>query len=304
MFSNKAHKEVNTPRADTPIFKPYQSVEDIFGTRQDYSHYPSELAEFIEKSRDHIKKSEEFSFLSWLRRRIPESYWEPKFFERRDNASFYEKFGIRFFKKYLPTSGDLVRRLSSMHRNTLAGGSSEEAGDRSLLGYELWTRKNEAAHLVGGLGMAALALFPGVSTPSILLIQLGNLLINVYPVLLQRYNRARLYNALDRRLEIREQRCITNESDFTAICMRRAKCEGLSIKSGQLRYTHPDNQNHQGILICDSRIKRYGGLIQKVALDDQTHLYLKVKNEWINPCIALGEILDEVGVEKKRYSSF
>jgi hypothetical protein len=301
MFSGKTKIVENIPRADTPLFTPHQNVGDYLGPSGDYPHHPSELAKMLEKSRE---KHEESNFINWVRLRIPESYWEPKLFERRNSASFYEKVGIRFFKRYLPTIGDLVRKLSSVHKNSLGGGASDEAGDKILLATELWTRKNETAHLLGGLGMAALVFLPGATTSSVLLVQLGNLLVNVYPILLQRYNRARLYNALDRRLELREGHNLINESENIAICMRRAQCEGLSIKSGKLRYKSPDNQNLRSTFISDSRVQRYAGLIQKVALDDQTHLYFKVNNEWINPCIALGEILTEVGVKRKRFSSF
>jgi hypothetical protein len=304
MFSDKTATTTNGPRADSPLFKPHQSIGDYLGPKPDYSLYTPELADFVEKSRAYIKKNDDVSLINLIRRRIPESYWEPKLFERRNGASFYEKIGIRFFKKYLPTSGDLVRRLSPINKNSLAGGVSEVSGDKNLLGYEFWTRKNETVHLMGGLAMAALVFIPGGTTTSILLVQLGNLLINVYPVLLQRYNRARLYNALDRRIELRQQHQLDNECETIAISMRRAQCEGLSIRSGQLWYKNPAGNNGTGAPILDSRIKRYAGLLQKVALDDQTHLYLKVNNEWINPCIALGEILDEAGVEKRRFSTF
>jgi hypothetical protein len=191
-----------------------------------------------------------------------------------------------------------------MYQNTLAGGAEEVRGDRAFLRDELVSRKFEGMHLVGAVGMVALSILVSNSIQGAILGQTINLFFNIYPIMLQRYNRARIYNALDRRLELRQQHKVDNEKEEIAVCMRRARCEGLSVLQGKLWYKNPDGANGLGNISCCNNVKRYAGRIQKVALDENTHLFLKVEDSWIDACTALGQILVDAGVEKKRYSTF
>lgn len=302
MLSEQTKKESNAPRSDSPLFTPFKSISEHFRPTKEIYLISPEISELINKRWSELAQAEDNSLLNKIRKKIPESYFTPKLFERKNEASFYEKFGIRFFKKYLPTSGDLVRRLTPMFKNSLAGGVNEVRGDSRFLSHEYFTRKNETAHLLSAAATLGFLFIPGVTITSHVCIQLINVVVNVYPVLLQRYNRARIYNALDRRLEIRQQHSVDNEKEDTAISMRRAQIEGLSVRFGKVYYKNQNSNNT--LLLKDNRLARYSGLVQKIALDDQTHLYLKVNNEWINPCIALGEILKEAGVEMKRVSKF
>ena len=129
-----------------------------------------------------------------LVKKATDLWFDPKSFE---NEEIYEKLGIRTFKKYIPTgqvTSKLVWKLT--HKNAFIEGSSEQ----DLRNFERFTRIYETIHLSflpiaaasidislskGDLGSAAFT--AGINT-----------LVNVYPVLLQRYNRLRLYKAIER----------------------------------------------------------------------------------------------------------
>ncbi len=72
---------------------------------------------------------------------------------------------------------------------------------QSLRGYEQRTRLNESIHLVGFIGFTVLAankFASGSLTARGLAVGLGlNLILGLWPVVLQRYNRLRLYRALN-----------------------------------------------------------------------------------------------------------
>ena len=128
-----------------------------------------------------------------LVKKATDFWFDPKSFESEE---MYEKLGIRTFKKYIPT-GEVTSKLvwKLTHQNAFIGGSSE----KDLRNFERFTRIYETIHLYflpiaaasigislsrGDLGSAAFT--AGMST-----------LVNVYPVLLQRYNRLRLYKAIE-----------------------------------------------------------------------------------------------------------
>ena len=68
----------------------------------------------------------------------------------------------------------------------------------SLKEFETFTKVCEAGHLISFAGMAAaLGVFLESKSMSGVLFAAGlNMLINVYPILLQRYNRIRLYRII------------------------------------------------------------------------------------------------------------
>ena len=124
-----------------------------------------------------------------------DSYFKPKSFERWDDGKIYRWLGVKHFKKILPTGGDYVARWIGWR--PIANASSKEEGLRD---YEKLTRSLELIHSV---------LFPLYTTSMIQDLTDGdlesagwmlikNLAVNVYPIMVQRYNRARIYNALDR----------------------------------------------------------------------------------------------------------
>ncbi|MBU2101116.1 hypothetical protein KKH05_00090 [Patescibacteria group bacterium] len=119
--------------------------------------------------------------------KLAEIYFTPRFWERR--GKLYELFGIRIFKKYLPISGDL------MMRKVFRGKMLENGHTETLENYERFTRVCECIHLVFFFVYLS-ALF---SHGHVITVVVSNLLVNVYPIMLQRYNRARLYRILERR---------------------------------------------------------------------------------------------------------
>jgi hypothetical protein len=124
-------------------------------------------------------------------------WFRPKTFE---SERLYERLGARVIKRYVPTGGDLVmRRLRRHHPERRWGKPSLH----SLCAYERRTRLNESIHLVGFLGFNGLAVSKfasGSLTALGLTVALAlNLLLGLWPAILQRYNRVRLYRAIDTR---------------------------------------------------------------------------------------------------------
>lgn len=124
------------------------------------------------------------------------AWFDPKSFEQDPTA--YERLGVRTFKKYMPTSGDLVYRLVWKKFGTpnMTGDGSKQA----LRNYEFFTRVFETAHL------SLFALYTAAITEELQAGRLDkaavitglNTLVNVYPIMVQRYNRSRLYKAINK----------------------------------------------------------------------------------------------------------
>jgi hypothetical protein len=122
-------------------------------------------------------------------------YFEPKPFEIRGEGQIYRSIGIRLFKRYLPTSGDLVSRWRGQRR--IPTYNVDIAAD--LVRYEKVTRSYEARHIFGATSMLLLSwwsiTFHGKGDWFVLI--MANILINGYPIMLQRYNRVRLRSILE-----------------------------------------------------------------------------------------------------------
>jgi hypothetical protein len=121
-------------------------------------------------------------------------YFRPKSWEYIGRSSVYRYLGIRWFKKYLPTSGDWVRRNASERLIKPSGGSPDVA----LRDYELTTRVHEFRHWLGMLAFIALAFVFDYTVMDYVVVTVLFLVINVYPILLQRHNRVRIMNALNK----------------------------------------------------------------------------------------------------------
>lgn len=127
-------------------------------------------------------------------------WFRPKSFE---SERMYEQLGARILKRYVPTGGDLVmQRLRRDHPERRWVTSSLQ----SLRSYEKRTRLNESFHLIGFIAFAVLAtrrFASGSLTAVGLAIALAlDLILGLWPVVLQRYNRLRLYRAINRCLSI------------------------------------------------------------------------------------------------------
>jgi Glycosyl-4,4'-diaponeurosporenoate acyltransferase len=122
-------------------------------------------------------------------------WFRPKTFE---SECLYERLGALLTKRYVPTGGDLVmQRLRRHHPSRRWVTSSLQ----SLCRYERRTRLNESIHLIGFIGFTVLAasrFASGSLTAFGLTVALVlNLLLGLWPVVLQRYNRLRLYRAIN-----------------------------------------------------------------------------------------------------------
>lgn len=126
-----------------------------------------------------------------LEKRQGFDWFSPKEFESKKG---YERLGIRPFKKYLPTSGDLaMRRIlpdKQVHPNLA---SLQDAEER--------TRRLERDHLwLFGLyaGMSTAFEFERGGAPIAALILALNVVVNIGPACIQRYNRIRLLSAIEK----------------------------------------------------------------------------------------------------------
>ena len=123
-----------------------------------------------------------------------ENYFKPKKFEFYNNKTIYEYIGIKLYKKYLPTTGDIARRYKNIVQ--IKPGKAERIYE--LYRYEKKTRNYEFRHIIGLVGFIAfifiidkkLNLFDAIFLMSL------NLYINIYPIFLQRHNRMRIIKVL------------------------------------------------------------------------------------------------------------
>jgi hypothetical protein len=126
-------------------------------------------------------------------RQLQDLWFAPKAFE---TTSLYEHLGILLVKRYAPTGGDYFIRRYGIHivdvRATLD----------SLIHFERYTRRLEAIHEVVFLGFLAWSIWrAAVHRTTLLDLAFATtvyLLLILSPALLQRYNRLRLYPAIQR----------------------------------------------------------------------------------------------------------
>ncbi len=121
-------------------------------------------------------------------------YFSPKVFEYYNNKTIYEYFGIKWFKKYLITDGDLVRRWRKV--NPISFRNYDKFNE--LYKVERDTRKYETIHLIF---IFIFILIVGIKFKYITplnwaIILLINLYANIYPIFLQRHNRIRIIKVL------------------------------------------------------------------------------------------------------------
>jgi hypothetical protein len=122
-------------------------------------------------------------------------WFRPKRFE---TERLYVRLGARILKRYVPTGGDLVmewiRRRAPRAR--LIDPSLE-----SLRRFERWTRIAEAVHLLGFIAFASLIVrrfsARALSGPGSALAAVVTVALGLWPVVLQRYNRLRIYRAIE-----------------------------------------------------------------------------------------------------------
>lgn len=124
-------------------------------------------------------------------------WFAPKHFE---SMALYERLGVLFVKRYVPTGGDFFRQRYGVRIIEIRGNLD------SLIQFERCTRRLEAIHVIAFLGFLSWSLWRAIIHQTTVL-DLG-IAIVVYivlilsPAMLQRYNRLRV-NAAIRRLSAR-----------------------------------------------------------------------------------------------------
>jgi len=124
---------------------------------------------------------------------LPAGYYRPRPFEL--SGRFYARLGVRWFKRWTPDGDHVVRYIRRFVPDYRI-----LPGRGSLADLDLRTRRSEQGHLLWLLVSAAPIAYAMISGWAVLAswLVLGNLVVNVYPIMLQRYTRARVRRGLVR----------------------------------------------------------------------------------------------------------
>ncbi len=115
-------------------------------------------------------------------------YFKPRNFE---TIRFYEKIGVRIFKKFLPTMGDYLIRLTNYHC---------VEGKRDIKLMEFISRIYELTHVVIFI-FVTISIIESLfdhNYKNAFFLCLLNIIVNIYPIMTQRYNRIRLLRIIER----------------------------------------------------------------------------------------------------------
>ncbi len=129
-----------------------------------------------------------FTFTETLKAEFTSSYYKEKKWEK--NGKIYEYLGIHFFRKLLVVIG-----WEKLNKKTNPVNKSSQA----LTHLEYRTKQSELGHLiiffiVFGFNIFIIYKFGFVESLWLLIL---NIILNIYPVFLQRYNRPRLIRAIE-----------------------------------------------------------------------------------------------------------
>lgn len=125
----------------------------------------------------------------------PHNYWHLP----GETPVLYERFGVDTFKKWMPSTGDYMRHKFAIE----AGGLEPQLSMQDNLEKLVHTTKVvELAHyaLTAAIGAEELIMYmPGEPVKNVIMgtyFGVTQLLVNAYPIMVQRYNRLRAYKAL------------------------------------------------------------------------------------------------------------
>lgn len=133
---------------------------------------------------------------SILNNKLLLKYFAPKRFEHYRRGSIYTWFGVKIFKKFVPTTGDLARKWKGIQQIKM----NQQDRFSELLKYELKTRSFELRHWLGMIVFIVLlfVIQKHYSIFDYVFVTVMFLVVNIYPILLQRHNRIRILNVLKR----------------------------------------------------------------------------------------------------------
>jgi hypothetical protein len=131
--------------------------------------------------------------LGLLQHRAWDVWFAPKRFE---SPQLYERLGVLWIKRYVPTGGDYVRKKYGVRVIDI------KSTIESLLTFEERTRVYEAIHVVVFLAFLLFSIWQLVSGRTngigFVMACVAYVLLILSPALLQRYNRLRVYETLRR----------------------------------------------------------------------------------------------------------
>lgn len=131
--------------------------------------------------------------LGLLQYRAWDFWFAPKRFE---SPQLYERLGVLWIKRYVPTGGDYFRKKYGVRAIDI------KSTIESLLKFEKRTRFYEAIHLGAFLAFLLFSIWQLVSGRTngigFVIACVVYVLLILSPVLLQRYNRIRIYEAIRR----------------------------------------------------------------------------------------------------------
>jgi hypothetical protein len=129
----------------------------------------------------------------WFQQRAWDVWFAPKRFE---SLELYERLGVLWIKRYVPTGGDYFRKTYGVRVIDI------QSTGESLLQFEERTRVYEAIHVGAFLAFLLFSIWQLVSGRTtglgFVLACVVDVLLILSPVLLQRYNRLRVYKAIRR----------------------------------------------------------------------------------------------------------
>ena len=128
--------------------------------------------------------------LGSLRQSISQWYFKPRAWETYNRGAVYVHLGVRIYKKYLPTSGDLITRARGIKRLKVAGLGRRAALERHRNQTCVW----EWRHLISAILLQSWAIFAWLKfgVAKFWVSTVINIFVNIYPIMLQRFTRARI----------------------------------------------------------------------------------------------------------------
>jgi len=127
-----------------------------------------------------------------------DSYFSPKPFERKNNGGFYEKLGVKHFQKAIMSTIGQYFRKDGIDKKPSQYFIGEKRNFESLRKFEKGTRFNELIHAPQSVYTGYMLSKELADENYVLATIYGTLfLINSYSIILQRYNRARVYNVIE-----------------------------------------------------------------------------------------------------------
>ncbi len=124
---------------------------------------------------------------------LPVGYYWPRHWEISGHV--YRRLGVWWFKRLTPDGDFIVRKVRRLVPDYRAIG-----GRGGLSAFELQTRRSEQGHLIMLLVTVPAVLYAAYNGWLVIAawLLIGNLIINFYPIMVQRYNRARTHRILGR----------------------------------------------------------------------------------------------------------